>query len=153
MKELIEYRSRLVERLAEAAQEFSSACEAGKPEMHIEGDWTLHQIAAHVRDFGRSAYGERVRRTMQEENPFFERFNADEWMTKYYNQDEPLRNILDEFKKNVEDLCRMLNEAPQDAWSRLSRHETMGGELTMQLWVERSLAHIEEHLQTITKSK
>lgn len=153
MKELIEYRRKLIDRLAEAAQQFRSACETGTPEMHVEGDWTLHQIAAHVRDVDRSVYGARVRRTLQEQNPLFQSFDADGWMAKNHDKDEPLENILNEFKADMDDLCRMLTEMPQEAWSRLSRHATMGEELTLQLWVERSLAHIEEHLQPISKSK
>ena len=46
-----------------------------------------------------------------------------------------------------------LRDLPQEAWSRESRHETMGGELALQLWVERNLQHIEEHLQTLKKAK
>ena len=148
----MEYRTRLVARLAEAAREFRSACEAGIPERHVEGDWSLHQIAAHVRDVDRSVYGDRARRTLAEEDPFFNRFDADNWMAGNYRQAEPLKGILEEFIANLDDLCRILNEAPASAWARVSRHETMGEGLTLQLWVERSLAHIEEHLQTITKS-
>ena len=59
--------------------------------------------------------------------------------------------ILDEFSSNVEGLCKTLRDLPQEAWSRESRHETLSGELTLQLWVERSLAHIEEHLQAVRK--
>jgi hypothetical protein len=83
------------------------------------------------------------------DNPVFKSFDADTWMETHYNKDEPLADILSEFASNVERLCKTLKELPQPAWSRESRHDTMGGELTMQLWVERSLAHIEEHLQTI----
>jgi len=153
MNELIEYRSKLIEKLAESANGFCAACEAAPSNAAIEGNWTVHQIAAHVRDVDRSVYGARVRQTLQEENPLFKSFDADGWMEKNYHKDEPLKNILNEFKKNVDDLCRVLAEMPQPAWSRLSQHETMGGELTLQLWVERGLAHIEEHLQTVTKLK
>jgi hypothetical protein len=51
----------------------------------------------------------------------------------------------------VDELCKTLRDLPQEAWSRQSRHETMGGGLALQLWVERSLAHIEEHLQAVKK--
>ena len=60
--------------------------------------------------------------------------------------------ILDEFIKNADELCKTLRELPQEAWSRESRHETMGGELALQLWVERSLAHIEEHLRNVKRA-
>jgi hypothetical protein len=41
---------------------------------------------------------------------------------------------------------------PNQIWSRESRHEAFGGGLTLQLWVERSLAHVEEHLKALSRA-
>jgi hypothetical protein len=153
MKELLEYRVKMIARLAEATQEFRATCEAvSDPFAKIEGEWTLHQITSHMRDTEKLVYGTRIHRTLNEDNPEFKDFDADEWMTAHYNQQEPLTGILDEFTKNVDKLCKTLSDLPQEAWSRESRHETMGGELALQLWVERSLAHIEEHLRSVKKA-
>jgi len=153
MKELLEYRVKMIVRLDEAAREFRLACEAVRdPFDKIEGEWTLHQIASHTRDVEKLVYGARIQRTVNEDNPEFKNFDADTWMREHYNPQEPLNEILDEFIKNVEDLCKILRDLLQEAWSRESRHETMGGELALQLWVERSLAHIEEHLKTAKKA-
>ncbi len=150
MKELIEYREKMIARLENAAQEFCAACKTiGDPFAKVEGEWTLHQIASHTRDVEKLVYGERIRQTLHSDNPTFKSFDADEWMANHYNPDEALADILNEFSSNVEALCVTLKDLPQPAWSRESRHETIGGELTLQLWVERSLEHIEEHLKTI----
>ena len=152
MKELLEYRVKMIARLNEAAREFRVVCEAiNDPSAKVEGEWTLHQIASHTRDVEKLVYGARIRQTLNENNPEFKSFDADSWMTSHYNQAESLVNILNEFSSNVEDLCKTLRDLPQEAWSRESRHETLSGELTLQLWVERSLAHIEEHLQAVRK--
>src|SRR5688572_11049990 len=135
MKELTDYRRKLVERLAEAANEFYDACEEGDPSRLVEGDWTLHQVAFHVRDIDRAVHNARVRHTLQEETPLFEGIDPDEWMARNYNGDEPLKNNLDEFKSNVDDVCTLLNEMPDEAWARESRHETLGHGMTLQLWV------------------
>jgi hypothetical protein len=148
---LIEYRGRLIEKLAESEFRFCIACRVVPSGAPIEGDWTVHQVAAHVRDVDRSVYGARVRQALREENPLFENFDADDWMAKNYRKDEPLQGVLDEFRANVDDLSKTLASLPQAAWSRLSRHETMGSGLALQWWVERSLVHIEEHLQAISK--
>lgn len=153
MKELLEYRVKMIARLGEAAREFRAACEAiNDPFTKIEGEWTLHQIASHTCDVEKLVYGARICQTLNENNPELKSFNADDWMTAHYNREESLAGILDEFSSNVEDLCKTLRDLPQEAWSRESQHETLGGELTLQLWVERSLAHIEEHLQTVKKA-
>jgi len=46
----------------------------------------------------------------------------------------------------------MLRQLPTEAWSRVSCHEKLGENLTLQLWVERALAHVEEHLETVRKT-
>ena len=154
MKELLEYREKMIARLADAAQEFCSACRAfDDPFTKVEGEWTAHQIASHTRDVDKMIYGARIRQTLNEENPEFKSFDADAWMAEHYNKAEPLENILGDFSANMDDLCTILKSMPREAWSRESRHETMGGGLTLQLWVERSLAHIEEHLLALKKAK
>jgi len=152
MKELFEYRVKLMSRLAEAAQEFCSACRScGDPFTKVEGEWTVHQIASHTCDVNKMIYGVRIRQTLNEENPQFKGFDADTWMANHYNKDEPLENILSGFSANIDDLLNILQNMPREAWSRESRHEAMGDGLTLQLWVERNLAHIEEHLLTLKK--
>ncbi len=154
MKELIEYREKLIARIEEAAQEFCAACESfGDPFTKVDGEWTVHQIASHTRDVDKMVYGERIRRTLNETNAVFKSFDADEWMAANYSKDEPLEKIVNAFLENIQDLCKTLKAVPREAWSRESRHETMGGELTLQLWAERNLAHIEEHLLTLKKAQ
>jgi hypothetical protein len=153
MKELLEYRTKLIGRLGEAAREFRAACEAvNDPFAKVDGEWTPHQIAWHTCDVEKLVYGARVQQTLSGNNPEFKDFDADEWMAAHYNQKESLTAILDEFIKNIDEMCKTLGGLPQEAWSRESRHEIMGGELALQLWVERSLAHIEEHLQGLKKT-
>lgn len=154
MRELLEYRVKMIERLGEAAQEFRLACESmADPFTKVDGEWTVHQIASHLRDVNEVVYGTRIHQTQSEDNPEFKSFNADDWMISHYKKEESLTKILDEFTKNVDELCKALKTLPLETWSRESRHETMGEELTLQLWVEHSLAHIEEHLVEINNGQ
>ena len=87
MKELFEYRVKMIERLSEAAQEFRTACMAIKdPFEKVEGEWTLHQIASHTRDVDKLIYGVRIRQTLNEDNPEFKSFDADDWMAAALQQ-------------------------------------------------------------------
>jgi len=155
MKELIEYRTKLVDRLVERAHEFRSACLAVQDvTMPLEAEgWTVHQIAAHTRDVDRFVYGLRVRRTAAEDNPYFQNFDGEEYMTEHYSKSEPLNEILDGFVEHVEHLAEELRALPSDAWARLSSHALLGRNITLQTWVEKDLAHIGEHLQTIRTTK
>ncbi|HET9910033.1 MAG TPA: DinB family protein, partial [Anaerolineales bacterium] len=77
--------------------------------------------------------------------------DGDTYMAEHYNAKEPLNEILNELVENIESLINMLRTLPEEAWARRSRHATLGSGFTLQTWVERSLAHIEEHLESIKK--
>ena len=150
MKELQEYRKNLLDRLVHVAQEFRFACLAAKdPFRPIDGAWSIHQIAVHTRDVDRLVYGSRARRTALEKDPEFQNFDGDAYMAEHYSAHEPLSKVLDDLVQNVEDLVQTLRELPNEAWARPSSHVTLGHGFTLQSWVERGLAHMEEHLRTV----
>ncbi len=152
MKELIEYRAKLLEKLSETAREFRTACLAVKdPAAPLDGGWSVHQIAVHTRAVEKLVYGWRARQTAIEDNPNFPNFDGDAYMAENYDPQEPLAQVLNDFVESAEALAAWLRTLPTEAWSRLSRHARLGGGLTLQSWVERSLAHIEEHLETVKK--
>ena len=153
MIELVDYRKKLVDRLSEAAKEFQAGCLAVKdPHAPIEeGGWSVHQVAVHTRDVDKLVYGMRVRRTQAEDNPGFPNFDGETYMAEHYDPQEPLREILEGFVKDVESLVESLRAMPDEAWARLSRHVTQGSDITLQDWVERGLGHIEEHLGTVSR--
>ena len=151
MKELLAYRRSLIERLITVTNEFCSTCLASNDAFVplAEGDWNVHQVAVHVRDVDKLVYGLRARRTAAEENPKFQNFDGEWYMIEHYSAKEPLPQILDELRGNVEGLANLLRELPAEAWSRESRHATLGDGFTLQTWVERDLAHIEGHMETV----
>jgi hypothetical protein len=155
VKELLEYRLSLLDRMVDTAHEFRRAClaagDAYEP-FNAEG-WNIHQIAAHTRDVDKLAYGLRTRRTAEENNPEFQSFDGNAYMAEHYSASEPLNEILDGLVEQVESLVEMLRGLPDEAWARPSSHSTFGQGLTLQSWVEKGLAHIEEHLETVKKER
>jgi hypothetical protein len=154
MKEVSNYRKQLISRLITSSEEFRRACLAVQDAFLPveEGGWNVHQIAAHVRDVDRLAYGLRAKRTAVEDNPTFSNFDGDAYAREHYSPEESLDEILNGFVQSVESLADMLRQLPTEAWSRVSCHEKLGENLTLQLWVERALAHMEEHLETVRKA-
>jgi hypothetical protein len=154
MKQILEYRTKLLDRLEIAAEEFYKAClTVGDPFKPMGRDgWNTHQVAAHTRDVAKAIYGMRIHRTAEEDNPQFDNFDQDEWMAVNYDVDEPLASILDEMSASVKEIASMLRKLPPEAWSRESRHVIYGDGFTLQTWVERGLAHIQEHLDTVKKA-
>lgn len=154
MNQLLEYRAKLIDRLEAVTEEFRRICLAvGDPfKTTDEGGWNMHQLAAHTRDVDKLVYGMRIRQTVEEDNPVFQDFDADQWMAVNYKADEPLASILDELSASVMKTAAALRELPPEAWSRESSHEIHGGGFTLQTWAERGLAHIQEHLETVKKA-
>ena len=154
MKELAEYRLNLMNRLEEAANAFCDECRAVTDPytpLNAEG-WNVHQIAVHTRDVDELVYGLRARRTAVEDNPEFPNFDGEAYMAANYDSSEPLEEILHRLVENVRALVELLRALPMEAWSRVSRHTTLGSDLTLQTWVEKALAHIEEHQKAIKKA-
>lgn len=153
MKEILEYRMHLMERLEEAPKAFRIECLAVlDPYMPLEeGGWNVHQIAVHTRDVDRLVYGLRVRRTAMEDNPEFPNFDGEAYMADHYDAKESLNELLNSFVRSVEALIELLRALPPEAWSRVSRHTTLGSGLTLQIWVEKNLGHIEEHLEAVKR--
>jgi len=150
MKELLAYRTSLLGRLVESAHEFRIACLATQDVFTpLNQGWSIHQIAVHTRDVDQLVYSSRARRTAVENNPKFQNFDGNAYMAEHYSVNEPLKKVLDELVENVEGLVQILRELPSQAWSRESQHATLGDGFTLQAWVERQLAHIEEHLATV----
>ena len=153
MKELNEYRAHLMEKLIADAKKFREACRSVEnPFAPLGGEgWNVHQIATHTRDVHMLVYRFRAQRTAQDQNPVFQNFDSDAYMAEHYDANEPLNAILDGFVASVQSLVMFLERLSEDAWSRESRHATLGSGFTLQTWVERDLAHIEEHLGTVKK--
>ena len=155
MKELMEYRASLIDRLIHVVNEFCAACLMVKDVFAPLGEeqWNVHQVAAHVRDVDRLVYGLRARRTAVEDDPEFPPFDGEAYMAEHYSASEPLYEILDELRGNVDSLANRLRELPVEAWSRTSRHATLGHGFTLQTWVERDLAHVEEHMEAVLRNR
>jgi hypothetical protein len=154
MKELKEYRAKLIEKLREAAEAFRAACLAiDDPFAPVEENgWNVHQIAVHTRDVDKLVYGWRIRRTAVEDNPEFPNFDGEAYMAENYDASESLSQVLNSLVESVASLVDLLQRLPVEAWSRPSQHTMLGRDLTLQSWVEKNLAHIEEHLATVKAS-
>ena len=154
MKELTEYRQKLMDRLAQSAAEFRVACLAIRnPFEPLEPDgWNAHQVAVHTRDVDMLVYGMRARRTLVDDNPHFPNFDGEAYMAQHYDPNEPLVELLDGLGTSIRSLVDLLSSMPADGWSRLSSHETLGNGLTLQSWVEAGARHLEEHLATLKKA-
>ncbi len=152
MEELLDYRQRMLDKLAVAPAELRATI-AAIPDPYApleEGGWNLHQLVVHMRDVNAQVYPPRLYRILDEENPTFENFDGEAWMAAHYAQNEPLEAILMQFACQCAEVTDRLRQLPAEAWSRPGTHPAYGTH-SLQWWAERMLAHIEEHLEQVRR--
>ncbi len=142
------YRRRLLERFRlqpEMVQERLRGLDREGVRAPIKpGEWSAHQVIFHVRAADEQAYGRRLMRILQEERPELEDYDEVAWMKDHYDPEESSSAILVRWQSARRGWADLLDAAPPAAWSRSGRHPFYG-ERTLQWWLERAVAHAEDH--------
>ncbi len=156
MENLYEYRKRMLARFQAIVDDLEQAIDAlsqaGWYRPLEPGGWSAHQVLVHLRDADAHAYLPRLLRILAEDTPFVEDFDDGSWMAGHYNPEEPIAAILAECRELRSREIACLERMSMDGWSRMGRHPGWGLR-SIQWWVERSLAHSEEHLRQIRQSQ
>lgn len=108
------------------------------------GEWSPHQLIFHVRAVDQQAYGPRLEQILREDQPTLSDFDESEWMAAHYDPDETPAAILDGWASVRRRYADLLADVPPPGWSRIGR-QSYWGERTLQWWVERAIAHAEDH--------
>lgn len=153
MEELLEYRQRMINKIARAPESIEAAIIRIKDHTQpLEaGGWNLHQVVAHMRDVNLQVYLPRLHRIIDEENPMFENFDGDAWMEEHYQPRESIHKLSSDFKEQCNLTTIWLKNLPVEAWNRPCQHSSFGKH-SLQWWVERTLAHIDEHLTQLEQN-
>lgn len=152
MEELWAYRERLLGRHAEQVEAFRrvlAAFPAGRLGAAApDGGWSAHQLAVHVRDVEIQAYIPRLHRLLAETTPLLADFDAEAFMAGHYDAGEPVDRIAEDVDRARRAVRAALASDNAQAWSRLGRHPALGVR-SLQTWVERAVAHFDEHLHQL----
>jgi len=108
------------------------------------GEWSAHQILFHTCLVDEQVYGPRLQRILREDHPELEDFDSEAWMEAHYDRAEPASSLLDRWGRARQRYASEAEAAPVEAWSRTGR-QPYWGERTLQWWVERAVAHAEDH--------
>ena len=112
------------------------------------GEWSPHQVAWHVRAVEMQAYLPRLELLLAEDHAQLADFDGETWMERHYVRDEAGSQILDDIRAARRGMVARLQAAPDEVWSRIGEHSFWGAR-TLMWWVERSMAHVDEHIQQI----
>jgi hypothetical protein len=145
---LDDYRRRLLARyrhqVAEYAEHLGRLDDRAARIPIKPGEWNAHQVLFHAACVDERAYGPRLRQILLEDRPALEDFDSDRWMTEHYDAQEPTQEILRRWAAVRESYAADAEAASAPAWSRTGR-QPYWGERTFQWWVERAVAHAEDH--------
>lgn len=152
MEELLAYRQNLLIKLESFVNELRQAVAAipdtawhTPPE---PGQTTPHQVLVHLRTLESQAITVRLRRILDESEPYLPLFDDDEWMAAQYDPTESVQSILDDYANLRQQELSWLKDLPSQAWNRTARHPWWGVR-ALQWWVEQCLLTARQHLEQL----
>lgn len=155
-EQLYDYRARLLDRLEQQPAEFAAVVAAvPEREWYEQRDGlgrTLHMIAAHVRHLETLAFRPRIQNILSAEFPELTAYPTHHFADELYDPAEPMAQILTEWSRARAEIVQWVRPLQPDDWARLGFHPPSGAR-TLQWWVERTIGHAREHLDTIRAAR
>lgn len=153
MNDIHQYRNLLLDRYGEQPESLAAALEPLQEQMHeplAPGEWSAHQVLAHVEAAERQAFHVRIHQILNEDKPSFEYWDEIAWMSEFYDESVDAAKLLDSLRAfRIEDLAILRQLKPSD-WSRTGTH-ALQGVRTLQYWVEYSIVHVDDHIGQLAK--
>jgi FMN phosphatase YigB (HAD superfamily) len=112
------------------------------------GEWTQTEILCHLRDVEEEVNFPRLKRVIQEDNPFLPGMDTDPWAEErlYYCQDEI--QAYYRFTSARMKLLDLIEQLPPEGWERTARHAILGPSRLIEL-VGIIANHDRLHIQQI----
>ncbi len=149
-------RAQLIDRLESSGQDYLWYLEQlSEGEIHsppAPGEWTVHQIAAHMRDTERLVFLLRIDRMLNQEHPSVENFDQEAWHREHYLAGEPLRKIKSEFRTARRKVVQLLRSASKKDWDNWAVHPEYG-KISLDWLLEHDYLHTLEHLAQIARMR
>lgn len=111
-------------------------------------EWSIHQVAAHMRDTGQRVFVYRAQRLVKEEHPTVPSFDQAAWYREHYTPDEPLKKIVAEYRLAHRKFIRILRDASEEDWQNWAVHPDLG-KISLEWLTLHNYHHTLEHLVQI----
>lgn len=116
-----------------------------------EGEWSLTEIACHLRDVEIEINLPRLRKLLEEANPFISAVESDPWAMERDYQSQPGPQALAAFADARQEKVAMLDRLTPDQWQRPARHAIFGPTTVHEL-VALTVEHDRVHLKQIKEN-
>jgi hypothetical protein len=157
---LVTVRKWQVEQLEKGVKTVESVIRASDPTAlttYRDGGtgWTALEVLCHLRDF-EAVYQERVRRTVQEDNPALTLPNPDELAAAGRYNEQDIETALSTWKTRRAEQVAYLRERAETDWERPAAHPTRGNlplheQLFLQTW--HDMNHLEQMTRILAEKK
>lgn len=111
-------------------------------------EWSLTEIACHLRDVEREVHQARLRALIEEDGAFLPGVDADEWAGPRNYQAQDGRVALADFLTARRETIALLAPLPDEIWDRQGQH-TFFGPTTMRELAYLAIQHDRLHTQQI----
>ncbi|MBA4179806.1 MAG: hypothetical protein C0506_04385 [Anaerolinea sp.] len=152
MSETSNYRSELTSRLRSATDDIAWSVRALPAEEAAyrpsEGEWSIHEHLAHLRDMEQQVYLPLLRWATIPEMLDPLDYSRRDWHEHRYRPAEPLSGILDDLSRIRDEELAIFRSMADHVWTRF-RTDTRWGPLTCQWLAELMYRHVLDHLQGI----
>jgi DNA phosphorothioation-dependent restriction protein DptG len=142
-------RAAWIDRLEQSGKDYlryvSQLSEADLHRAPAPGEWTMHQVVAHVRDTERQVFLARVQRIMNEEHPAVQNFDQDQWNKDHYDPNEPFKEIVADFRAARRQLVALLRKTKNADWDNWAIHSAYG-KISLDWLVRHDYHHTLEHI-------
>jgi FMN phosphatase YigB (HAD superfamily) len=116
-----------------------------------EGEWCLTEIICHLRDVESQVNLPRLKKVLQEVNPFMPGMDTDIWALERNYHDQDGLQALWSFTAARLEVLENLESLPQEAWQRVARHAIFGPTSLEEL-VGFTTSHDRLHLQQVQRT-
>ncbi len=149
-------RAALVDRLEASGEDFLWYLGLfDDDELHIApspDEWTIHQIAAHMRDNEQRVFLARTERIIRETHPSVENFEQDLWIREHYDPKEPLKKITAEFRTARRKLIKLLRGSSPKDWTNWAQHPEYG-KISLDWLTQYNYHHTLEHIAQMGRAR
>jgi hypothetical protein len=148
------YRQHLVSRFAAQPAELRASLGGLSPAQALAplapGEWSAHQVLAHLLQVEQQAFAPRIRRMLEETEPELPSFDPEMWMQANYDPSATVEALLEAFQTARAESVDRVRGLDLSGWNRGGYHAERGRR-TLQWWVEYAATHAQEHLDQLRR--
>src|SRR5665213_1886215 len=137
-----------LETQLQSLQQILATINSKRTELREEPDqWNIHEIVAHLVAY-QQMYTDRVIQALEEEAPFFVKYDADTDPDYAYYKTSDVAHLLSQLVSDRQKLTKLIGTLTDEQLNRIAMHKKFGSHNILQ-WTEFFLLHEAHHIYRI----